>query len=154
KAPPFKEGRNRPLLLLLLDIREFYRAVYVVWAGDSPCHTSKRRPQCIVRLVALPGLSCATLAQCAALRAEAGRLWTDLVQVHTQARTRGQWLSAGDLELATKGGQYALHTQSVQALCQKLAATLATATALRQQGLVETGTTIQTAYASRPTPFQ
>ena len=42
--------------------------------------------QCLVRLVALRGLSAATLAQCQALRAEAGRLWTTLVSWHAQAR--------------------------------------------------------------------
>jgi hypothetical protein len=36
-------------------------------------------------------------------------LWTDLVTVLTQRRTEGRWLSAGTLEQATKGGQYALH---------------------------------------------
>jgi len=100
---------------------------------------------CIVRLVALRGLSAATRAQCQALRAEAGRLWTDLVAMHTQARAQGQWLSASDLEQATKGGQYALHSQSVQALCQKLAANVVTATALRRQELAETGR-LQTQY--------
>src|SRR5215831_6853394 len=79
-------------------------------------HTST---QCVVRLVVLHGLASATLAQCQALRAEAGRLWTDLVRLHTQARAQGRWLRAGELEQATKGGQYALHSQSVQALCQK-----------------------------------
>ena len=56
---------------------------------------------CVVRLVALRGLSPARLAQCQAVRAEAGRLWTDLVR---------------------------LHSQSVQALCQKFAANMETAT--------------------------
>ena len=60
---------------------------------------------CVVRLIALHGLSAARLAQCQALRAEAGRLWTDLVRLHTQARVEGRWLSAGELEQATKGGQ-------------------------------------------------
>ena len=63
------------------------------------------RSQCVVRLVALRGLSPATLVQCQALRAEAGRVWTDLVRLHTQARLQGRWKSAGDLEQATKGGQ-------------------------------------------------
>ncbi len=63
---------------------------------------------CIVHLVALRGLDSATRAQCQALRKEAGRLWTALVTLHAQARAQGQWLSASDLEQATKGGQYAL----------------------------------------------
>ena len=79
------------------------------------------------------------MAQCQALRAEAGRLWTALVTLHAHARAHGQWLSASDLEQATKGGQYALHSQSVQALCQKLAASVATAGELRKQELTETG---------------
>ena len=101
--------------------------------------------RCVVRLVPLWGLSATTLSRCQALRAEAGRLWTDLVRRHADARAQhGQWLSAGDLEHATKGGQYALHSQSVQALCQKFAANVATATELRKQECAATGH-IQTA---------
>jgi hypothetical protein len=96
-------------------------------------------PACVGRLVTLRGRSATTLARCQALRAEAGRLWTDLVQLHGAARTQGQWLSAGDLETAPTGGQYALQRQRVQALCQKFAATGATATALRNQECTETG---------------
>jgi IS605 OrfB family transposase len=43
------------------------------------------------------------------------------------------------VERATKGGQYALHSQRVQALCQKFAANVATATELRQQEVAESG---------------
>jgi putative transposase len=109
--------------------------------------------QCVVRLIALRHLSPTTRAQCQALRAEAGRLWTDLVQFHAQARAQGQWLSAAELEQATKGGQYALHSQSVQALCQKFAANVATATELRQQEMAETGR-IVTAYPYHAKPYQ
>ena len=65
---------------------------------------------CVVRLVVLRGLSSTAQLQCQALRTEAGRLWTDLVSLHAQARAQGRWLSAGELEQATKGGQYALHS--------------------------------------------
>jgi putative transposase len=110
---------------------------------------------CVVRLVPLrpAALSATTRAQCEALRAEAGRLWTDLVRLHAQGRARGQWLTEGELEKATKGGQYALHSQSVQALCQKFAANVATATTLRQQELAETGQ-IQTEYPHHAKPYQ
>jgi putative transposase len=108
---------------------------------------------CVVRLIALRGLASATRAQCQALRAEAGRLWTDLVALHTQAREHGQWRSASELEQATKGGQYALHSQSVQALCQKLAANVDTATELRWQELAETGR-IQTQYPHHSKAYQ
>jgi len=43
---------------------------------------------CVVRLVALRGLSPATLVQCQALRLQAGRLWTDLLTHHAQAQAR------------------------------------------------------------------
>jgi putative transposase len=66
-----------------------------------------------------------------------------------RAREQGDWLSAGELEQATKGGQYALHSQRAQALCQQFAANVATATELRKQELTETGR-IQTAYPYHP----
>jgi putative transposase len=95
----------------------------------------------------------ATLAQCQALRAQAGRLWTDLVTLHTQARAQGQWLSASELEQATKGGQYTLHSQSAQALCQKFAANVETASTLRKQELAESGR-LQTEYPHHPKVYQ
>ncbi len=111
---------------------------------------------CIVRRVALRDLASAMRAPCQALRAEAGRLWTDLVTLHAQARAQGgwgRWLSAGELEQATKGGQYALHSQSVQALCQKLVANVDTATALRRQELTESGR-IQTQFPHHSKGYQ
>ena len=84
------------------------------------------RTECRVHLVMLRHLPATTLAHCQTLRQEAGRLWTGLVAMHAQARLAGQWLQAGELEKATKGGQFALGSQTAQALCQKLAATIAT----------------------------
>jgi len=106
-----------------------------------------------VRLIPLRGLCAAPLSPCQALRAEAGRVWTDLLTLHAQARAQGRWLSAGELEQTTKGGQYALHSQSVQALCQKLAANLDTATELRRQDLAQTGPA-QTQYPHHAKAYQ
>jgi putative transposase len=108
---------------------------------------------CVVRLIPLRGLSPATLAQCRTLRQEAGGLWTDLVRLHAAGRSQGRWLSAGELEQATKGGQYALHSQSVQALCQKFAANVDAATELRRQELAE-HEHIQTQYPCHPKMYQ
>jgi putative transposase len=74
------------------------------------------------------------------------------MQLHSKGRTQGQWLSAGELEQATKGGQYALHSQTVQALCQKFAANVAT-TELRSQEVAETGYA-QTEYPHHHKPYQ
>src|SRR5262249_51432590 len=77
----------------------------------------------------------------------------DLVRLHTQARVEGRWLNAGELEQATKGGQYALHRQSVQALCQQLAANVAIAVELRRQEMSELGH-VQTASLHHPKTYQ
>jgi putative transposase len=110
---------------------------------------------CVVRLapLRLTSLSATTRAQCEALRIEAGRLWTVLVRLHADGRAQGQWLTAGDLEKATKGGLYALHSQSIQALRQKFAANVAATTALRQQELAETGR-LQTEYSHQEKHYQ
>jgi putative transposase len=122
--------------------------------GGMPYRTSATR--CIVRLIPLRRLSAAPLAQCAALRQEAGRCWTDLVAAHQRARAQGRWLSVRELEqlgaAGGAGGPYALHSQTIQALAQKLDANLATATELRQQEAAQGD--ITTAFPYHPTPYQ
>ena len=86
---------------------------------------------CVVRLVRLD-LSSAQQRQCQALRREAGRCWTAMLKAHIESRT-GKWLTANDLMHDFKG-IYALHSQSVQALAQKLEANIDTARSLRQNG--------------------
>src|SRR5262245_14549648 len=89
---------------------------------------------CIVRLVSLD-LNRSQEMQCEALRREAGRAWTDLLRAHIGSRS-GKWLTANDLMHAFKGS-YALHSQSLQALAQKLEANVDTARKLRLNGDTE-----------------
>lgn len=74
---------------------------------------------CVVRLVPL-AVNRDQAKQCETLRQEAGRCWSDMVAAHVASRS-GQWLSANDLMHEFKG-DYALHSQSIQALAQKLEA--------------------------------
>jgi putative transposase len=53
-----------------------------------------------------------------------------MLHAHIESRS-GKWLSSGDLEKLSKG-QYTLHSQSVQALAQKLDANIDTARQLRK----------------------
>jgi|SRR5579859_4424040 len=85
--------------------------------------------QLVVQLVHLR-LTAAQLAQCARLRREAGRCWTEMLQAHLASRA-GAWLSEADLKARFKG-RFALHSQTVQALAEKLIANVETAHALRQ----------------------
>jgi len=87
-----------------------------------------------VQLIALPQLEPATHALCDTLRQEAGRCWSDLVQAHVAAHEQGVWLAEADLNALTKGGRYALHSQSIQFLAQQLLANVATARENRAAG--------------------
>jgi len=94
---------------------------------------------CTVQLVAYRNLPATTTAMCETLRREAGRCWTDLVQAHLTSRDAGMWLTEADLRALTKGGRYCLHSQSIQALGQRLLANVDTARSLRQQEQVAGG---------------
>jgi hypothetical protein len=96
----------------------------------------KSQTVCIVRLVSLNSLSKDTLIECEDLRREAGRCWAAMVSIHKTQRELSDapvWLHAGDLEKQFKGGQFQLHSQTVQALAQKLDANIATVTELRRE---------------------
>jgi putative transposase len=90
-----------------------------------------------VQLVALHQLDPDTHALCDTLRREAGRCWSDLVQAHVAAREQGIWLAEADLNTLTKGGRYALHSQSVQFLAQQLLANVATTRQNRAVGMTD-----------------
>jgi putative transposase len=84
---------------------------------------------CIVRILPLRGLSTPQESLCKFLREEAGRCWTDMLTAHIESRG-GKWLSSSDLKKMFKG-QYALHSQTIQALAEKLEANVDTARELR-----------------------
>ena len=84
----------------------------------------------VVRIVPLR-LNKSQEQQCEHLRREAGCCWSDMVQAHVASRGE-QWLSSNNLQAMFKG-QYALHSQTIQALAQKLESNIKTARELRQQ---------------------
>ncbi len=93
--------------------------------GYRSSHTN-----CIVRIIPLRGLSAQQEALCLFLRGEAGRCWTDMLNAHLESRS-GKWLSSVDLSKMFKG-QYALYSQSIQALAQKLEANIDATRELRK----------------------
>jgi putative transposase len=93
--------------------------------GYRSSHTN-----CIVRILPLRELSAQQEALCLFLREEAGRCWTDMLTAHIESRS-GKWLSSVDLSKRFKG-QYVLHSQTIQALAQKLEANVDTARELRK----------------------
>jgi putative transposase len=93
--------------------------------GYRSSHTN-----CLVHLILLRGLSAQQEILCLFLRQEAGRCWTDMLHAHIESRG-GKWLSSSDLKKPFKG-RYALHSQTIQALAEKLEANVDTARELRK----------------------
>lgn len=83
-----------------------------------------------VETIHLRGLSKNQEDLCFALRLEAGRCWTDMVQAHVASRENKKWLKCADIEKQLKG-KYALHSTCIQGLVQKLKANISTARQLR-----------------------
>ena len=72
--------------------------------------------------------------QADALRREAGRAWSEMLTFHWRVyRKKGRWLSKFALQRWARG-RYALHSQSIQALADKLHANFETARQLRRGG--------------------
>ena len=84
----------------------------------------------LVRLLPLRNLNNQQEALCESLRRETGRCWSDMLQAHIKSRG-GKWLSSVELGKRFKG-QYALHSQTIQALAQKMEANVNAARKLRQ----------------------
>lgn len=105
-----------------------------------------------VQLVPLRNLTPATLRLCEELRREAGRCWSELVALHVASRG-GTWLSERELKGLTKGGRFQLHSQSVQALAEKLIANVDTARTNRKREQAAGGEPV-TRYPYREKPYQ
>jgi hypothetical protein len=85
-----------------------------------------------VRIYPLKELDSQTRARLKAAQMEAARGWMYCVGRHQQARSeRTGWPSQDELQRATKGAQYALHSQSIQMVCQQFLANVQTIKQLR-----------------------
>ncbi|MDP9314114.1 MAG: transposase [Chloroflexota bacterium] len=116
--------------------------------GYKTATTSNR-----VHLIHLHRLSVPQGAMCERLRAEAGRCWSDLVVAHVRHRDQGVWLKEADLKQMSKGGIYRLHSQSIQALAEKLIANVDTARELRHHQ-ADAGLPVEAQYPYKPKPYQ
>ena len=87
-----------------------------------------------VRIYRLKDLNRPTRARLKAAQMEAARVWMDCLERHRAARSeRTRWPDRDELQRATKGGQYALHSQSIQMVCHQFLANVETTNALRQR---------------------
>jgi putative transposase len=85
-----------------------------------------------VRIYRLKHLDRRTRARLRAAQQEAARVWSYCLARHQQARSeRSRWPDRDDLQRETKGGQYDLHSQSVQLVCQQFLANVETIKHLR-----------------------
>ena len=86
-----------------------------------------------VRIYRLKDLDRRTRARLKAAQREAARVWMYCLGRHQTARVgRTRWPDRDDLQRETKGGQFALHSQSIQMVCQQFLANVQTSKQLRQ----------------------
>jgi putative transposase len=86
-----------------------------------------------VHIYRLNDLDRRTRERLKAAQMEAARVWMDCVEWHRQARAeQTRWPNRDELQRRTKGGKYALHSQSTQMVCQQFLANVDTIKQLRQ----------------------
>jgi putative transposase len=86
-----------------------------------------------VRIYRLKDLDRQTRERLRAAQLEAARVWRYCLERHQTARlARTHWPDRDDFQRETKGGQYALHSQSIQLVCQQFLANVETIKHLRQ----------------------
>lgn len=91
----------------------------------------KTENNCVVHIIPLHSLNQKQATQCETIRREAGKCWTAMVNAHVDSRN-GTWLGDSDLKAMSRK-TYILHSQTVQALSEKLIANVDTARELRNQ---------------------
>ena len=85
-----------------------------------------------VRIYPLKDLDRRTHARLQGAQMEAARVWMYCVGRHQAARSqRVRWPTRDELQRATKGGTFALHSQSIQMVCQQFLANVQTIKQLR-----------------------
>jgi hypothetical protein len=85
-----------------------------------------------VRIYRLKDLDQRTRTSLRAAQLEAARVWMYCLERHRAARAeRTTWPDRDDLQRETRGGQYALHSQSVQMVCHQFLANVETIKLLR-----------------------
>jgi putative transposase len=86
-----------------------------------------------VRIFPLRNLTTPERVRLRAAQMEAARVWMYCVQRHQQARAAHRpWPGRKELQAETKGGQYALHSQSIQMITHHFLANVETIAKLRQ----------------------
>src|SRR5581483_12194844 len=86
-----------------------------------------------VKIYQLNQLSRKQFQRCKAAQMEAAQVWNVCMEKHKAARlTQTAWPRRNELQKATKGGQFALHSQSIQTVVSAFLANIATTHQLRQ----------------------
>jgi putative transposase len=86
-----------------------------------------------VKIYPLNDLSPNQFQRCKAAQMEAAQVWNVCMQTHKAARmAHMQWPGRNELQKATKGGPFALHSQSVQMVVGAFLANSKTTKELRQ----------------------
>src|SRR5260370_37121985 len=89
-----------------------------------------------IRIYRLKDLDRRTRERLKVAQMEAAGVWMDCAEWHRQARAEQRhWPHRDELQRRTKGGQYALHSQSIQMVCHQFLATVDTIQQLRQSNL-------------------
>lgn len=93
-----------------------------------------------VKIVRLARLSKYQKLQCEALLNESGRCYSDIIVYINKLRQEDKWINLNELKSVFKGkNRYQLHSQSVQAIAEKIDANIASAKSNREKEYKELG---------------